>query len=415
MKTWGISILLITYTCICSANIWVGDYFIYTQQEADAFIDNCNCTSISGNLLISGSDIVHLDSLYVLEEVIGTVGITGNAQLQNLSGLSNLSEIRGDLAVQFNEALTTLTGFDNLAIIRRGELNISHNTNLTEVAGFSEMDNIGKNVHISSNHNLKKIEGFEQLRFSEGISICNNSNLDTIKGFDALKRTGSIEILNNGILNDICAFKNLKEVTNSIEINNFWSFLTDIKGFDQLQLIGGDLFISAARQIPLFSKLERIEGKCDIKIPHPQLKEDIFSNLKVIGGLLDCNFTNFQKLDSVSSIIIQPNNKDTLKGFDHLKLASKIEIRHHDNLKHIHAFPLLEHAYTINLSQNKNLNSIAGFEALDSCWNMNISYNPLLTSIGGFQNLQSIQGDLEISNNNFISDIDRFDELREIN
>jgi len=42
---------------------WLGDYRIESQAEADAFIEQCQCTSIDGNLIISGEDIIHLDSL----------------------------------------------------------------------------------------------------------------------------------------------------------------------------------------------------------------------------------------------------------------------------------------------------------------------------------------------------------------
>lgn len=238
-----------------------------------------------------------------------------------------------------------------------------------------------------------------------------------IKGFNSLENIGFIKIISNTKLEEVNTFKILKKVNNSIEIDNQFSFLEEINGFNHLQFIGGNLIIGAVRQIPLFSKLERIGGNCDIYIPPSQLNEDIFGNLEVIEGLLDCDYTNFQKLDSVSRIIIQRsswNDTDTLKGFDQLKFAGQINIKHNPNLTHIDAFPILNKTYGININQNNKLISITGFKELDSCWNLNIDLNPLLTKIGGFQNLQSIQGDLEIVRNSSITDIDRFNQLKEV-
>jgi len=59
-------ILLLLMANWVLANTWQGDYYIQSEIEANNFKTQCNCTTINGNLIVQGDDIIHLDSLHLL-------------------------------------------------------------------------------------------------------------------------------------------------------------------------------------------------------------------------------------------------------------------------------------------------------------------------------------------------------------
>ena len=78
MRLCYIIVLLLSFSNFSIANIWEGDYFIQSETEANNFKTHCNCSSINGDLIIRGDDIIHLDSLHLLTTINGYLKIIGN-------------------------------------------------------------------------------------------------------------------------------------------------------------------------------------------------------------------------------------------------------------------------------------------------------------------------------------------------
>jgi len=102
MKLFYIITLLFAFCNLCFGDIWEGDYAIRNQEQANEFSVYCNCTSITGNLLISGNTIDHLNNLQDLLVVEGSVEISNNINLENIEGLSNLNSIGQNLILKNN-------------------------------------------------------------------------------------------------------------------------------------------------------------------------------------------------------------------------------------------------------------------------------------------------------------------------
>lgn len=85
-------------------------------------------------------------------------------------------------------------------------------------------------------------------------------------------------------------------------------------------------------------------------------------------------------------------------------------IVHNQFLTHINAFNNLENADLIRIYVNSNLSSLPNFNKLKVS-NIEITGNDMLNSIRGFQMLEKADSLIHICYNNFLSDIDGFENL----
>jgi len=266
-----------------------------TQQSADDFAANYpNCTEIKGTLYISGT-------------------------VDNLVGLSNITKIAGDLLITGNTLLFDIAGFGSLDSIG-GILSFNNNSNLDRITGMGSLDWVGGSVEIINNTELKDIDGFNEFRRGDKLQISNNTVLESIKGFGDLQSLKDLEIVNNTPLEDLSGLEKLESVDSTLTIDNN-DGLTTIN-LNNLMTVGGQISLS------LNDALTDISG---------------FQDLSAAGGLY--------------------------------------------------------------FAGNTNLNAITGFDALFSLTgNLNILGNALLTNIEGFDRMMVINGDIFIIGNELLAD-----------
>jgi hypothetical protein len=133
------------------AQVFTGDVFLATQAQVDAF-DN-TITSITGFLVIEGSDINDLSPLSSLVIVGGILEIRNNPALQSLAGLDALTSVGGILSISNNAALTSLTGLDGLITVG-GNLVIQFNNALASLSGLDALTSVGGFLFIGNNSAL---------------------------------------------------------------------------------------------------------------------------------------------------------------------------------------------------------------------------------------------------------------------
>jgi len=89
-------------SCLCPGGVLSGDYTINSVDDAEKIL---TCSSITGNLTISGSDIIYSSFLEKITSIGGDLTITSNGRLKNLFGLENLTSLGGKLTITNNLAL----------------------------------------------------------------------------------------------------------------------------------------------------------------------------------------------------------------------------------------------------------------------------------------------------------------------
>ena len=130
--------LLTLSTSTASAQV-CASLILTTQAQVDAV----NCSSVTGNILISGSDITNLDGLDGITSVVENLYIQFNSALTDLAGLDGITgSVGGYLRIGFNTALTNLVGLDGITSVG-GYLYIYNNSALTNLAGLDGITSVG--------------------------------------------------------------------------------------------------------------------------------------------------------------------------------------------------------------------------------------------------------------------------------
>ncbi|MEM7371987.1 MAG: FlgD immunoglobulin-like domain containing protein [Bacteroidota bacterium] len=241
-----------------------GELRLTTQQEVEDFAANYpNCTSITGNLIITGasattnfqnppssllpsSDISDLTPLAGIQTVAGNLVIFGNQLLPDLNGLENISTVGGTLYLTYNapilqniDGLSGLTSLGNNLEVK-GNDGLSHidalsgisslgfriviaaNENLTNLDGLSGITNVNGLVSIGANPSLLNLDGLSNLDSIHVFLLINrNERLTNLNGLSNLDWVGSnLNIINNYNLTEYCGLYPLLSAPNGL-VGNF--------------------------------------------------------------------------------------------------------------------------------------------------------------------------------------------------
>lgn len=185
-----LAFLVISLSTIGQSCLPDGSYFSLQSHIDDFFINNPNCTTIEGDLMIMGNDITNLNGLQnittfeqgiwiedcpLLENFSGLENVTfigdylelGNLPLvENLNELSNLSYVGGALDIIYLPALTNINGLENVTSA------ITHlifwgNENLINMEGINNIQSISTQLRLSNNILLTDIGALENIDLSE--------------------------------------------------------------------------------------------------------------------------------------------------------------------------------------------------------------------------------------------------------
>lgn len=269
-----------------------GDYYFFTQSEIDNFQTYYpGCTEITGNVEISGDDIVNLEGLNVLTSISWNFLIEDNSLLLDLTGLENLTTIGGSLVIgsgyQDYQALTSLSGLDNLTSIG-GQLYISKNDDLTGLFASNSLASI-EELYIRNNNMLTGLTGLNGINGELGnLEISNNASLLSLAGLDDITSVGYIAaIRNNNALSNIEGLGNLLSTEWLYITNN--PILTDLSGL-------GNISITVALSISENDALTSLSGLENMD-PGPLCYLSVFDN----NTLSTCH------VQSICDYLINPN------------------------------------------------------------------------------------------------------------
>jgi hypothetical protein len=286
-------------------------YIIETQEDVDEF----NATKIFGNLEIDGEGIHDLSGLSTLTSV-GAIVIQ-NTQLTNLNGLQNIQNLTGKVHLENNHKLEDVTALSNIStqIIT---LEVIENNALTDLTGLNIAEQADV-LHI------------------ERMPVVNMDNFTNIK-----------------IINTI-RFRYLHQ-------------LNSVEGLIGLESIENQLRLEG------LSQLNSLEG---------------FNNIQSLD--IDLNFVNL--------------HLDDFQGFDGLTTCRSINISNMSDLQTLSGFDSLEYVSgVINLSDCSGIVNFDGFPSLISTGGLTINNLYALSDFGNLSQLTSIENDLIIVENNSLTD-----------
>ncbi len=236
-----------------------GNYYFDSQGSIDNFQDMYpGCENLMGSVFISGDNITNLAGLINTTTIQNDLSIGGNETLIDLTGLDNLNSIGMSLSISSNDLLLNVNGLENLnyigeslsigIIAQAWEPWIMGNGSMNSLSGLEGLTSIGKNLLISGNHSLKYLNGLNNI-----VSI-----------------GGDFDVVDNDSLYSFSGIEQLTSVQGSLHIGSLLYYdyelvpygnnsLTGISELDNLNYVGGDIWVLDNNVLTSLSGLDNIE------------------------------------------------------------------------------------------------------------------------------------------------------------
>jgi hypothetical protein len=365
------------------------------------YIGDIDCSS-------SGLTDGELDNFIILEQILGSLDISDNSELTNLQGLSNIKTLNGDLHIELNSNLTDLTGLSNIMYNR----------------DMSKTDHSKLYIDEKAPHYINKV--------SNESSFCKlNWDLynNTLKNIDDNKNLVCVNFLHKCKLSQSfeSGFKMVSKSTGSfsgdIDCSNRDLTKEDLYNFIMLNSVSGDLILNGNNldEIPAsFNNIESISGVLDLS---NNILENLdgFQSLTTSGSLL-LNNNRLKEVDALKKIVRVENNIDLsynlLEDISGLKNIAIIKDR--DDNRTVEQIEEEDNTTVVNINghldlSHNNLTTLSG--ALNDFIGigdyLDLSYNKL-TSLSGLESFKSLDNWLYIDHNEELIDISSIYKLKTV-
>lgn len=233
--------MVIFHGFVVSQSILTGDLHFTDQIQIEDFQKSFpECTTIDGNVTISGPLVFTLEGLSGLTAIEGTLRVGAETSIINflsdLSGLDKLSRIGGDLEIINNGALESLSGLDRLTSVAGG-IHIENNLSLVSLTGLRNLVWTGGSMEIVNNRLLTDLTGLERLSEIKGhLVIAKNPGLLDLQGPGRLRTVkGNLEVTSNPVLLSMRGLEALIQLGDSLLIENNPS-LASLAGIENIDL-----------------------------------------------------------------------------------------------------------------------------------------------------------------------------------
>jgi gliding motility-associated-like protein len=363
----------------------VGDVYLNSQSDVENFISSYGtCEVINGTIYIG--DATDISGITSIKRIEGSLLIT-YSEIISVSNFGNLEFIGGDFKIDQSHFIETIEGINKLSTINGDFLITQNHSTLKHIKGFSALERMAGNFQVSENESLETISPFDNLLNVEGWFLIRRCNaMEKLIGFNKLIKIGTIfnvssfkgnlSIENNDVLTEINGFNSLIEVVRNIDIGGNAS-LINVVGFSSLEKVinisfGGQLLV----EIPIFDKLHTLGGLEVWSTGLTDVKG--FNNVQVIGDSTNYSgnlyikdndslleITGFAKLIKiVAGLDIGQNNKlNSLAGFKNLVEVSHLGVGGNPSLVSLNG---LENIFKVELEGGTAIN-VSGNNSLVDC------------------------------------------------
>ena len=283
---------------------------------------------------------------------VGDYYTTSN--ITNLAGLSNLVSICGTLDISKNPLLPNLYGLENLTNL--GRLDIFNNPLLTNLEGLNNLNSVENLLDIEYNDMLVNLQGLGNLNSANVLYLSNNNSLINLEGLGNLNLTGGLSIDQSPLFTTLSGLNLLNSHMEAVSI--FYN--PSLENIDALLSLTSANFV----QIALNDILDNLNG---------------LSNLATVTSMIGIEGPNLTDLD----------------GLQNLTSVGEMQIPG-GNILNINGLSNLQHAETLWLTDFNYLENLSGLENLTSLKNLGLAGCPLLNSIDALENVVFLDYDPEV-------------------
>lgn len=279
MKNLFLYILFLTLSLsVIGQSCLPADTYFYYQTEIDNFyINNPNCTTIEGNLMIMGADITNLNGLQNITTFEKGFWVEDCPLLESLSGLDNVTHIGDYLEIGTLPLIENLNELSNLSYVG-GALDIMFLPLLTNINGLENVTSSPTYLIIWGNSNLTNLDGLNNIQsISTTLKLQNNTVLNDISALENIDLSALTYLRING--NPQLSICNVKSICDALE-NGVTDFICENNGNGCNTI--GEIENSCATSI------EEIKSDVICFFPNPTKSEILFNqnqnkNIKIFN------------------------------------------------------------------------------------------------------------------------------------
>ncbi|MCA9694365.1 MAG: hypothetical protein KC636_32565, partial [Myxococcales bacterium] len=346
---------------------------------------------IAGDLLISGVASVDLAPLSALREVTGAVNLFNNAGLVSLDGLGAL-ERAGSVFITDNPQLEDLSGASALRELVVGDLVLEVHG---DDAGFPALEAIAGGVRLIVTGS-SVTAGLGALQEINGSLDVYGPALQTLGVPAAVERVGgSVTLVGAHELASVAGLSALREIGGTLRLDA--GGLATLNELAALRAVGGDLEIQSQNRGP--AKLKSLAGLADLEQVGGGVYISSLAGLESLGGPgLSVSFSGpigFWELPALKSFA----------GFG-AKGAATLTLQNVDAATSLAGLEGLKSIGILTIYGCQELESLTGLSGLTSLNDVRIEGNPSLVSLNALEGVKSgLTGALFLYNNAALVDV----------
>lgn len=255
------------------------DHYIFEEEDLRK-LRRKHGTSIVGNLSIEGLDgLEDLQGLRGLEQVTGTLSISGNPDLVNLRGLDQLVRVK-ELRIAGNVNLADATPLRRLRdaefIFIGGPSSLG---NLSGLAGLTHLPRLTLEnvIGLDDLSGMDSLVSVELLELSASRGLTNLSGLGNIQRIDTLSLSANRNLVDLVGLSPDLSLRHLSSYRNIAQLS-FRGFPANLDEISTLSIEDADAMVH-------LSGLEGLRKAYSISITHNNLLESLdgLSNVEEVG------------------------------------------------------------------------------------------------------------------------------------
>jgi hypothetical protein len=216
-----------------------------TQAQIDNFqTDHPGVTEVTGDVTISGDEILNLYGLEVITRISGDLWIDNNDSLTTLIGLHNLEYIGGSLHLAGLGGIHDFTGLEKVAAVG-GKFEISFTKELVNAVGLNQLTSLGGDLDMLFNKKLVDLTGLAQLTtINGGILAHGNEQLQSLSGLEGITHVqGNLSLTYNQELESLNGLNQVNIIDGYLRIEDHGANLQNMAGLEQLTEVGSYILI----------------------------------------------------------------------------------------------------------------------------------------------------------------------------
>ena len=382
-----------------------------TQSQLDQFkADNPTCKVIEDDLVIGSysvligknKDIINLTPLSNIEEVKGNLIISSLENLIDLAAFSKLKKVGRDIIIQGNSKITSLKGLEGLSGVE-GKLELfSNNVAKMTTKGLDNIKYIKGDLNIKS-FAISSLEGLANLDSIHGSLYVWGDGVNNFSKLTSLKFIGKNISIYDSEISSFQGLSAIKEIYGNLSVvDNPISF----SGLNNLEVIHGNFEVRENGTTGSFTGLTKLR----------EVKGNVY--LYEIGKAEIKTLTALQRIGGTLSLIHSNLIGTPLAGMPALKyIGADLYFYENDLLNDYGDWPKLDTIQgSLFFNYHYSLTSLNGFNQLKYIGkNLSIESNKDLVSIGGFSSLTNVNGNIEIKSNAKLKTVSRLFNTPNIN